>query len=238
MVADMDNKTELFIDKYKSLESLIDAEYDLPNDESAVSYILRKPEYRSVKSELDYCRQVRNLLSHNPKIDRRYSVEPSDAMIALLEQTIERIRNPQRAKHILIPIAKVSCRTMDNFVLPAMREMNEKVYTHIPILRDGIVEGVFSENTLLSYLSDDEIVSIDGSVKFADIAEYLPLEKHRSEFFRFIDADMLVSKIADEFADAVKNQDRIGLMFVTANGKKTEKLLGIISPWDVAGIHC
>lgn len=104
------------------------------------------------------------------------------------------------------------------------------------IMRDGIVIGVFSENTLLSYLIDDEIVNIDNEVKFSDIDKYLPLDQHRAESFRFVGQETLVSEIEDIFADAVKKSDRIGLIFVTNSGKKTERLLGIISAWDMAGI--
>lgn len=232
----MNSKTELFLDKYKKLEAIVSAQYNLSNSESAVSYLERRAEYRGIKRELAYCREVRNLLTHNPKVGKRYAVEPSDEMIALLDQTIERVGNPQKAKHICIPIGKVSCRTMDDYVRPAMVDMNEHVYTHIPIMKDGVVVGVFSENTLLSYLIDDEIVSIDNDVKFSHIAKYLPLDQHRAESFRFVSQETLVSEIEDIFADAVKKADRIGLIFVTNSGRKMEKLLGIISAWDVAGI--
>ncbi len=232
----MNTKTERFLDKYRELESWITREYRLRDSESAIGYLLRRPEYRGVRNELDYCREVRNLLSHNPKVKDRYAVEPSDAMIELLEQTIQRICDPQRAKHIYIPIGKVFCRQMEDFVLPAMQEMKERVYTHIPIVKNGVVIGVFSENTLLNYLLDEELVSIDQSVRFRDIAGYLPLDRHKAESFRFIPPNMLTSDIEDMFADAVKNRDRIGLLFVTAHGKPTEKLLGIISAWDVAAI--
>ncbi len=232
----MNSKTELFLDKYKKLEATVSAQYNLSNSESAVSYLERRAEYRAIKMDLAYCREVRNLLTHNPKIGNRYAVEPSDEMLALLDQTIEHVKNPQKAKHIWVPRDQVSCRTMEDLVRPAMVEMNEHVYTHIPILKDDIVVGVFSENTLLSYLIDDEIVSIDNDVKFSDIAKYLQLDQHRAESFRFIGKETLVSEIEDIFADADKKADRIGLIFVTNSGKKTEKLLGIISAWDVAGI--
>lgn len=66
----MNKKTDLFLDKYKELEAIIAVEYQLSNSESSVSYILRKPEFRSIKFELDYCREVRNLLSHMPQVDK------------------------------------------------------------------------------------------------------------------------------------------------------------------------
>lgn len=231
----MGSKTEIFLNKYRELESIISTEYNLSNSESPVYFISRKPEYRSIKAELDYCREVRNLLSHNPKLNKRYAVEPNGEMIALLEQTIEKVRNPKRARNIFIPRNKVCCRSMDDYVYPTMIEMRDNVYTHIPILEDDVVVGVFSENTLLSYLIDDEIVSIDENVKFSDIAKYLPMDKHTAESFRFVSQNMLLSEVDDIFAEALKNVDRIGLIFVTNSGKSTEKLLGIISAWDVAG---
>lgn len=233
----MNNKTQIFLNKYRELEANIASEYDLKNTDSAIGFIIRRPEFRAIKTELDYCREVRNLLSHLPKVNSQYAVEPSDEMIVLLEQTIERVKNPKRAKHICIPKSKVSFRTMDDKVLPAMIEMKEKVFTHIPILENDHVVGVFSENTLLSYLIDEEIVGIDANVIFSDLEKYLPPEKHQSESFRFVSQNTLVSDIEELFTDALKKSDRIGLVFVTNSGKNTEKLMGIISAWDVAGMN-
>ncbi len=165
----MNSKTELFLDEYKKLEAIVSARYNLRDSDSAVGFLERRPEYGAIKSDLAYCREVRNLLTHNPKVRNRYAVEPSDEMIALLKRTIERVKNPQKAKHICVPRDKVYCRTMDDYVRPAMVKMSEQVYSHVPIVKNGIVVGVFSENTLLSYLVDDENVSIDNNVKFSDI---------------------------------------------------------------------
>ncbi len=232
----MNRKTELFLNKYKELEALIAAAYNLRNSESAVNFLLNRPESRAFKTELDYCREVRNLLTHNPKINDRFPVEPSDEMLALLERLVDRFRNPQRAKHIMVPIERVSCRAMDDLVLPAMREMNENIYTHIPILENGVVTGVFSENTLLSALLDDGCLCATPTLRFRDLADYLPIERHRAESFRFLSLQTPVSEIEDIFADALRSRERLGLLFVTAYGKPAEKLLGVLSAWDVAGL--
>lgn len=231
----MDSKTEVFLNKYRQLESIIASEHNLQNSDSAMGYILRRPEYRSIKSELDYCREVRNLLTHNPKVHSQYAVQPSDEMITLLEETMNKIKNPKRAKHIFIPRNKVFCRSLEDPVYPAMVEMRDRVYTHIPILQEDVVIGVFSENTLLNYLIEEEIVSIDQDMKFTDIKKYLPVNNHLAESFRFISQNTLLFDIEAIFADALKRSDRIGLIFVTYSGKPTEKLLGIISAWDMAG---
>lgn len=232
----MNRKTEEFLNKYRELESIVSAEYDLSDSDSAVVFLMRRPEFQSIKRELDYCKDVRNLLTHNPKINDSYAVEPSDEMIRLLDRIIRQVREPKRAKHIMVPRKKVLCRNMDDLVLPVMIRMNEQLYTHVPIVTDGIVVGVFSENTLLRYLVDDAMVRIDDQVRFSDIEKYLPLDQNRAESFRFVSQDTLASDIEELFAQATKQSDRIGLVFVTASGKPTEKLLGILSAWDVAGV--
>lgn len=228
--------TEIFLDKYRQLESAIRAEYRIDSNTSPVYYLMNSPSFRSIRAELDYCREVRNLLSHTPKINQGFGVEPSKELITLLDETIHKIQNPVRARQIAIPRGSVLCKSLDDFVLPTMREMDEKVYTHVPILQNDVVCGVFSENTVLSYLVDEEIVCIDKTMRFSDLTNYLPLDKHRAESFRFASINAPIGEISELFERALKDTDRIGMVFLTSNGKPNEKLLGILTAWDIAGL--
>ena len=230
------NKTELFLDKYRQLEAAITTEYDLSDRDSPIAVLIKKPEFRSLRAELDYCREVRNLLSHNPKVNSSYAVEPSDEIIDLLEQTLQKIQNPTRARHIMVERSKVTCRTMADPVKPAMIVMNKQSFSHIPILREERVCGVFSENTILTCLIENAGLLTGEDTLFSDIAEYLALDSHKSESFRFVPQDMPVGEISLLFDGAQKSSDRIGMLFVTKNGSPSEKLLGILTAWDVAGI--
>ena len=229
------SNTDLFLDLYKQLEQLAIKKYNYPEDGKAVFKLSARPEFASFRSELDYCREVRGILQHKPRIGKSYAVEPSDEMIALLKATLDKVMNPPRAKDIHIPISKILYKTMDDLVLPTMLVMQENVFTHVPILQDGVVVGVFSENTLFSFLADDRIVEIADNMKFSDLADYLPPEKHRAESFRFVRESKLVAEISGMFEDALSKQDRIGLVFTTKSGDPKEPLLGIITAWDVAG---
>ena len=233
----MNTNADNFLDKYLKLETYVRSQFQLNSDQSPIGYLMRLPQFRMYYQELDYCRQVRNVLSHNDKLKDSFLVAPSNEMLDLLDEVLKKLQNPVRAKQIAIPKNKVLCKTLDDFVLPTMREMNEKVYTHIPIINKGAVCGVFSENTLLSYLVDEELVCIDQNSVFRDLQSYLPFDRHRSESFRFASANALLSDIQMLFEDALQNVDRIGMVFVTANGKPHEKMLGIITAWDIAGLR-
>lgn len=228
-------KSDEFIELYRELEAVAVNKYDMQKDGSTVLHLSNRPEFRNLKAKLDYCREVRNLLSHNPKIEDAFLVEPSEKMLQLLTETLDKVKHPPKAKDIMIPMQKILWKTENDLILPVLKDMIEHTYTHIPILENGVVVGVFSESTILSYLVDEEIIEINDSIRFSDLEKYLKVEKHKSESFRFVSIDTLKAKLDEIFANALEHGDRIGMVFVTHSGKKTEKILGLITAWDLAG---
>lgn len=61
-----------------------------------------------------------------------------------------------------------------------------------------------------------------------------PLD-HKSEVFDFIGRDALLAHVTLKFQVNLKNKQRLGAVFVTDKGSKDEKVLGLITAWDVAG---
>lgn len=230
------SNTQEFLNLFRELEMLIRRKHDLGGDTSAVAWLIKNQQsrYGNISAELNYCREVRNLLSHNPKLKEGYLVEPSDAMLETLRSTILRIEKPPLALNAGIRIEKVFWREMGDRVRPAMIEMAAKGYTHVPILDDGRVVGVFSENTLLSCLIAEEIFEISDDSRFSDIGDLLLLEAHASESFRFISKLATVGDAALLFSNAQRRTDRIGMMFVTADGRPSQRILGIVTPWDLS----
>ena len=229
----MKEKTECFIEEYKKLEQYAKMKYGFPDDGKAITHLGNLPGFRSIQAKLFYCRDIRNTLQHNPRIKDSFAVEPSDEMIAFLKDIITRVS--RKAIEFAVPKIKVLAKTMKDTVRPTMIQMLQNTYTHVPILDNGVVVGVFSENTLLSYLGEEQIVGIEEKTCFSDLEKYLPINCHTSESFRFVPQDALLSDVSVLFDEALANQDRIGLVFITQNGLETEKMLGIITAWDIAG---
>ncbi len=227
------DRTSQFLDYYGKLEKIARTEYDIPEDKGFIPALAEMPPFRSIRRELNYCREVRNLLDHNGRVKNEFPVEVSQGMLDLIQETIQKIQHPLRVRDIMIPASQVfSCKT-DDLVLPAIIEMQQKVFTHVPIMEKGIVAGVFSENTLLCKIVDDEIIGIDRSTRFSEFEKYLPMDRHSSESFRFVPESMLKTDLESIFSKATAQSDRIGMVFVTAHGKSTERLLGIVTAWDL-----
>jgi len=231
----MDSNTEVFLEKYKELEDYARNAYNYPDNVSAIKSLEERREFATIKSDLAYFRSIRNVLSHKPKVKGSYGIEVSSELIALLDNAIYKIKNPLKIRNVAVSRKNVFCQTMDDYVYPVMKEMLDRTFTHIPIVDDDVVVGVFSENTLLSYIVDDQIIEIDEKMKFSQLKKYLDLNNHKAESFRFVPQNMLLSDVQDLFENALKNSDRIGMIFVTPSGKPTEKIVGIATAWDIIG---
>lgn len=229
------NTTELFLDKYKQLENIALNEYKFPPDGSAVAKLEKKSEFKDIRYELNYCREVRNLLQHNQRLDEEFPVEPSIKMVELLDMVIDRIKNPVRCSDVGIPYSQLLWRTPDDLVMPTIRIMNDRNISHVPILEGRRVVGDFSDNCVFPFLLGDAGVSLGEKTRFRDLDKYLDLNSHPSEIFKFVPADMKLSYVEKLYEEARNNHERIGLVFLTENGKPDERLLGVLTSWLIVG---
>jgi len=181
--------------------------------------------------------RLRNAIVHNP--EKRISdplAEPHEIIVSKYQDLLEKVLNPPLAiNSIAVLKDDMYTTTLDANVLEIMKVMNKKTYTHVPIIEDGKLIGVFSENTIFSYITQKENVIIDDELKISDFIDFIPIHNHVSEIFVFVPRDITVIEIEDIFREEFENNKRISAIFITQNGKENEKLLGLITPWDVAG---
>ncbi len=229
------SNAEIFLECYRELEYAIRNKYNLDNWESAINYLTSKREFRSLTDELKYCREVRNLLAHKPKVDDQFCVEPSDRMIQLLKTVTGRIEMPPVIMDIAVPVDKILYKSLEDNVIQTLREMNEHSFGNVPILKDGVVKGVLSEKSIVQYIVMEKGFSIPETLTLGDIRSYLTRESHRKERYAFVGKNTLISDVANLFHKALDQGARIGMVFITGKGGEEEKLQGIVTAWDLAG---
>lgn len=224
---------EIFIEKYKQLEEVVRSTYNLRNSDSISFYLSNQNIYQRYRDEIRYCQEVRNLLSHKKKIGNEFAVEPSQQMLDFIDNLIKKIRKRTKCFEVQINESQVCWKSMNDSVKDTIKEMSDKLYTHIPILEDGKVIGVFDENSIFNYLSKQEIIMIEENTTFNDIKEYIGLYDREMEEFIFFSSQRYLEELEKEFEKSYKRGKRIGIAFMTQNGKSREKLQGIITPWDM-----
>lgn len=230
---------DIFLDLYKQLEKAAVEKYGFRNDGSQVRMLSRRNEFKGLRNDLDYVREVRNLLSHRPLVKKDYAVEPTDAMVEFLQKVIDKVKSPLTAEKIMVPIDKVLYKSDNDRVYAAMLEMNEKNVTRIPIISNGHLLGIFSYGIVMRYLIlYREKAEIPENMLFSDILGFLPpsFKYENCDEIGFIGRNTTVSEISDMFEQSIKDDRKLVMLFVTESGKGSERIMGIITPRDVAAV--
>ncbi len=191
----------------------------------------RKNPYFRERSFIEFCTRLRNLASHNNN-DNYYLI--TDETVEKLGQILYEVKNPYKVYEKAT--INVYSNTVNDKVLLAMNKMNEENYTHIPIYEeDGrTLAGVFSENSLFQYVIDDKIIEIDDNTTFNDIRKCIDLNNSK-ETIIFVHRNELYDNVVNDFIKVFNEKQKLAYIMVTENGKQTEKVIGIITAWDVIG---
>ena len=157
-------------------------------------------------------------------------------MIKLLDKVIQKVARPLKASNVMVKKSELCYMSMEDKVRDAMATMKENSYKHIPILEDGVLVGLFSAKTVLDIMVTEGADAFSSEITFDMIQKYISIENVTSNKFTFVGNSTLVSEIKDIFKEDIDNKERINIIFVTQHGKRDEKLLGIITAWEIAAV--
>ena len=225
----------LFAERWKELESATRIAFPTW-DGKEVEKFLKKMHVEGVDfTRLMALRMARNALTHNPLLDGTPIVSLNSGVIPFLDDVISCIEKLSTAANILIPRCDVFSCSFGDTVSSTVDVMLKNVYSHVPVLDElGRVVGVFSESTLLEMSKSG--ISSAAEKRIRDIAEFLPFERHTADVFRFVPKNDPIAHLRYLCAEALESRERIGMIFVTADGRLEESLLGILTVWDIAGV--
>ena len=229
----MKDSISIFRELCNKFEDLVRIKYKVKDEEGAFYILLNQKEYKKFEKDINLIRKIRNLLSHGEcKVEGKTAIEINENIIEKLKEIISLLENPPLIASRYI--TEMFVVDLEEKLANLIKTMNEKKISHVPVLdKDKKLVGVFSENTIFSKLSDDEIIEIGKEYKVKDYEKYIKLENHSSEYFDFIKRNEELASAQNLFNKSIKKDKKLVMLFVTENGKKTEKILGIITPWDL-----
>ena len=233
----MQNNDE-FIRKYNELDCLIGEKFNRESDDSSIYFLINKYRRSRIEKErvystkLDSIRKIRNLMVHESGIiDELFTV--SDDVINFLDELIDYLRNPVRAKDVMTPLSKLIYGKKEDYLYYLIEKIVKDGVSNIPIL-DGEkkVIGVFNSDVLLN-LSLDK-VKVNNVTKILDIMSYVKLNNQLNLRFIFVTGEYEIDVLNDYFAFSKEQyKKRLPIIFVSVSGKETSQLLGIVSPIDL-----
>lgn len=190
---------------------------------------------RRERTTLRRCAELRNLLQHAP--DRaRFDpfATPNEKLVERYEEIVRAVVNEPRAGERSVARSKLFVATLSDPVVATMETMAVRGYSQVPVLDDERIIGVFSESTPFAIVAETKELLLDRSWKLDDIRKHLAIDRQINERFEFIARAARWTSVEELFTEMREQGRRLGAVFVTENGKPNERLLGMITPWDLA----
>jgi len=230
-----------FLNVFKEIESFLRNNNNLPEGLPWFWDIRRymtkhKKEWYSIlleyEEELYALKELRNSYSH----EIFQTSLPSEWSIELLKVIRDELIKPKTVFEFLITENKkgvFTCNLKDTLKY-VLNVMQEKLYTHVPIISNGKFVWLLSENSICEWLNKniehDWTVLIDKT-----LIEDLNIESENNNYL-IVKRSTPLYYIFELFNQYVSNHDRLWAIFITNLWTKEESLDWIITAWDLPTI--
>lgn len=230
-------RADLFLDRYKQLEQLLKVHYanESGRYESVVARYENSRECGDMGDELRAVREIRNLLQHSPKIDGSYIVTPSDAVMDSLEKVIRMVEHPRLAVDYGVKEHQVFKTTLNSSLLKVIKVMQDRGFSHVPVIENGLIYGVLSAYTVFEFVAKQGMAILTETTKVKAMREYLPVGKHRNEYYLFMPQTATFVRADEAFQKRDAKGRRLVVIFITEHGQPDEPMIAMLTPWSVVG---
>src|SRR5699024_241768 len=231
----MRGNSERFIGAFNKIEKKLKEMSDLkPGQHKHFSILVKELTStdsiikRYEKDLLQYA-DLRNAIIHE-NIDGKYVIaEPHIETVEKIEVIETNLLAPKK----LIPYFQndVKVYNMDDELKDVLKEIKLNNYSQFPIYDFGKFKGLLTMNGIANSLAHN-YKEEEGGVLITEDTTIRNMLKHEEikENFLFVDRNKNIFDAIDLFQS---NEHPIEALLITHNGKVDEKLLGILTVWDI-----
>lgn len=233
----MDKNTEEFLKEFKEFEAYIvklsgmTGNYVSYYKALTYCYSNKKSDLLMVKDNYNFLKNagdLRNLLSHNDGI-----CSPSDEFLKKFKYLTNTIQFPTKIMDIATKYENIITATLESKVSNLVVLMKKNNITHVPVLEDRKMIGVFSSSSFFDHYNGYSSLNIDENTTLKEFSKDIQFESHNSEMYVFCSKDAYVFEFVNFIGKKLELKGkRVVQILITSTGKRDGKLLGIVSPSD------
>lgn len=230
---------EEFLGSFNRIEKKLNKSYGNNSKKgftSLIKEIDRENKNRIISSNLrllESFAELRNAIVHNSEKDYIIA-EPHTKMVDKIKEIEKLITNPPK----VIPKFQKDVLLFDSSdsIFDSIYIMSENNFSQVPIVDDNRFIGLLNSNTITRWFGKTTNKEIDenGSTiiiktQIKNVLDYEETDKN----YEYINRNTYLHEVVNIF----ENNKQIDAILITQNGKKDEKLLGIITIWDLIEIN-
>lgn len=181
-----------------------------------------------------YIRDVRNTLQHPRHNAPEPAIQVTEAFLGEVQGVLNGLQNPPRASSLCVKRGDLYVIRKSDMIGQIIDTMSAKSFSHIPVLDDqDKVLGVFNEAAVFDYFCSDDIIDARRDLTISEIFPHCSLDAKHTETFGFVRPKATEDDLIAEFTTVAGSFTRVGALFVTPSGKRSEPITGMVTPWDV-----
>ena len=190
------------------------------------------PIVRRRYKDLKALQELRNAIVHDTD---NLLAEPTEKAVRLIEEIRDLLLRPPRVDTLFQQHGKVKTVDAKDPVSRAVRLMYDNNFSQLPVIDRDSVLDILTTNTIARWLGAqvaEDIFSLEES-SVEEVLQY----REEGETWRCIPRDSSLVEVAEFFEQELRQGHRPVALIVTHSGKRHEKPIGIITPWDLPEIY-
>ncbi|MEN2466103.1 CBS domain-containing protein [Ornithinibacillus sp. FSL M8-0202] len=229
----MPRNSDRFITSFNRIDKALDSELDSHKGIGFSKAVRMLTKYNAVirryKDDLLEFAELRNAIVHNRVDAVQVIAEPHDSIVEQIERIEAEITKPK----LVIPQFKKEVHTFDkeDSLSSLLQAVKEKGYSKFPIYDGANFIGLVTENGITKWLAENN----ETPITEVAIEQIMPYQKDNNH--EFIAKHATIYEAIELFKDNMEKGNRVDALLITENGERSEKLIGIITAWDMMGVQ-
>lgn len=235
MMTNKKDRAEAFLTLFRTFEGMLEKRYAdrAMTSGSVVKEYLKDPDSEPLRSEIDLCREIRNILSHNTDADGEPVIVPSEGVIRRMREIIDHVNHPQMAIQYGTPAERILFANPNDLALNVMRHMLKMGYSHVPVVERNRLIGVFSSGSLMVFAAKKGLSQVRDELRIGEMKDAIDFGDERSERFMFLKDDATLLNVRDAFEKRRVRNHRLAVVFLTRDGTRHTPVQAMLTAWDV-----
>lgn len=234
----MMSRANEFLGLYSEIEQILrkrSNESDYVELSRILANLSRKdPVVRNIENRLRPYMPLRNAIAHTYNKNQQIA-DPREGVLVDMKNIRDTLNKPPTVRGIMS--GEVFSCTIDDSLSEVLKHMSTDGYTSVPVYSGDFLVGILTEKSVVDWQAaviDAADVTMYEAKKVGDIQEYLtPSHGGSFDLFEFAHRDTDIFTVKELFERAISSGRRLNAVFVTHSGKEGEKILGIVTAWDL-----
>lgn len=216
----------------KSLSKKVDDSGFMPFYRLIEKAKIKNSVVRNHEEDLREFGDLRNAIVHHRTGVDYVIAEPHDDIVERIELIEKKVSNPLNVGALFG--CKVHTLQASDSLTAALGLMRDNKFSQVPIYEKGSFKGLITAVGITYWLAGQ---STEDSIsrEIPTLSDVYNYEK-RKESFEFVRRDLSVYEAEDYFKRAISRGTRLEALLITDTAAHNEKLIGIITPYDLLKI--